>query len=76
MNFLKRHRSKVLTFVGIAAPVIGGLVTGGIFTAATIGTALGVIAMKYSASPINHDAEKSADLRDRLERLERRKERP
>jgi uncharacterized protein (DUF697 family) len=76
VNFLRRHRSKVLTFVGFAAPVVGGLITGGIFTAATVGAAIGVIAAKYAASPLNHDAERSADLAARLERIKQERERP
>ena len=66
MNFLRRHTSKVLTWVGIAAPVIGGLLSGGIYTAASIGAAIGLVAMKYAASPVSHDEERSRDLAERI----------
>ena len=71
MNFIRRHTSKILTFIGFTAPVVGGLITGGIFTAATIGAAVGVIAAKYAASPISHDAERQADIQARLEKIRR-----
>ena len=72
MKFLKRHRSKIMTWLGIAAPVVAGLVSGGVLTAPVIISAAGVLLAKLAASPINHDEERAADRQARDARIAKR----
>jgi hypothetical protein len=60
MGFLKRlftTKNGFLTLVSVAAPVVVSVVTGGVFTVPVLVTALGSIAGKLAASPMNHDTE-------------------
>lgn len=76
LHLLKRHRSKVFTVLGYAAPVVAGVVSGGVFTAPVIITAIGVLFSKLAASPLSHDAEHAADVMARLERIKRGGDQP
>lgn len=55
MNWLKNlitTRNGLLSIIAVAAPVVMGVVTGGVFTVPVIVTAIGAIAGKLAASPL------------------------
>lgn len=61
MNFLKKlftTRNGLLTLLAVAAPVVAGVVSGGVFTIPVFIAAGGALAGKLAASPLNHDAAK------------------
>jgi hypothetical protein len=76
MQFFVRHRSKVFTVLGIAAPIAAAVASGGVLTAPVIITAVGVFFSKLAASPLSHDAERNADIQARLERIKNRGDQP
>lgn len=53
-SFLSKYKNGIMTVLGIAAPVVVSVVTGGVFTLPVLITAGGVIAAKLAASPIDH----------------------
>ncbi len=58
MTFLKKlfgTRNGLLTVLAVAAPIVTGVVSGGVFTVPVLIAALGSLAGKLAASPINHD---------------------
>ncbi len=61
MTFLKKlfgTKNGILNVLAVAAPIVTGVVTGGVFTVPVLVAALGSLAGKLAASPINHDQEK------------------
>ncbi len=46
------HHNKILNLLGLAAPVVAGVVSGGVFTLPVLVTAGGVIAAKYAQTPM------------------------
>ena len=53
----------------VAFVFVAGVVSGGVFTLPVLITALGAFFAKLSASPLNNDAERQADIQARLERI-------
>ncbi len=74
MNFLTRHRSKIFTWIGVGATVAAGVLSGGVFTLPVLVTAIGSFFSKLAATPLNHDAERQADVMARLEKIKNRGE--
>ena len=58
MTFLKKlftTKNGFLTLVALAAPVVAGVVSGGVFTVPVLIAAGGALAGKLAASPLNHE---------------------
>lgn len=65
MNFLKAHLNKILNVLWLAAPVVAGVVSGGVFTAPVLIAAGGALAGKLAQSPVNHQAMQAEAKADR-----------
>lgn len=51
MNWLKAHHNWITNVLAVAAPVLAGVVSGGVFTLPVLITAVGTIAAKLAPSP-------------------------
>jgi len=61
MNFIKKlftTKNGLLNIVAIAAPIVAGVISGGVFTVPVLIAAAGSLAGKLAASPLNHDTAK------------------
>lgn len=58
MKWWTMNKNKVLNLLSLAAPVVAGVASGGVFTAPVLIAALAAIVGKLAASPLNHDKEK------------------
>lgn len=59
MSWLKNlftTRNGLLTLVSVAAPVVAGVISGGVFTVPVLIAAVGSLTGKLAASPLNHDS--------------------
>lgn len=52
INWLKANHGWITNILAIAAPVVVGVVTGGVFTLPVIVTAIGVVVGKFAQSPL------------------------
>ncbi len=53
-SFLRKYKNGIFTVLGVAAPVVAGIVSGGVLTVPVAISAAGIIAAKLAASPIDH----------------------
>lgn len=61
LDFLKKTfttRNGLLNLLWVAAPVVAGVASGGVFTVPVLVSAVGSIAGKLAQSPINHEQPK------------------
>lgn len=54
LGFFKRHRNKFLNVLSLAAPIVAGVVGGGVLTVPVLVAAVGSLAGKLAATPIDH----------------------
>ena len=52
MNWLRAHHGWITNLLAIAAPIVAGVVSGGVLTAPVIITAAGVLVGKLAQSPL------------------------
>lgn len=72
MTFFRRHTNKILNAFGAAAVVAAGVISGGVFTLPVLITAVGALASKLAATPMDHSDELEAAVQKRLERIKNR----
>ena len=56
MNFFKKYKNAILNVLIVAAPVVAGVLSGGVFTAPVLIAAGAGLAGKLAASPLDHSA--------------------
>lgn len=52
MNWIKAHHGWITNALAVAAPILAGVVSGGVFTLPVLITALGGLAAKLAQSPL------------------------
>ncbi len=52
MNWLKAHHGWITNILALAAPVVAGVISGGVFTVPVLVTALGSLFGKLAQSPL------------------------
>ena len=64
MKFLRRHRSKILTWIALGMPIAVGVATGGV-TLPAILTGVATFAGKLAATPMDHSEKRRLDVEAR-----------
>jgi hypothetical protein len=72
VSFIRSHLNKILNTLGAAAIVAAGVISGGVFTLPVLVTAVGTLATKLAATPVDHSAELETAVQKRLDRIKNR----